>query len=72
MLFLFQVSDSMAAGHHQHQNGQVIGFGGIGNTDNDMDAKLFAVKKADSQGITALISRQLQGNNQTFAFVRYF
>ena len=46
---------------HQHQNGQVIGLGGVGHTDGDMDAKLYVVKKTDSQGITALISRQLQG-----------
>lgn len=52
----------MAASSHQQQNGQVIGLGGIGALENDPDTKLFVVKKTgDSQGITALISRQLQG-----------
>lgn len=58
---LMQVSETMAASSHQQQNGQVIGLGGIGNLENDSDTKLFVVKKTgDSQGITALISRQLQ------------
>lgn len=52
----------MAASSHQQQNGQIIGLGGIGALENDADTKLFVVKKTgDSQGITALISRQLQG-----------
>lgn len=52
----------MAASNHQQQNGQIIGLGGIGALENDADTKLFVVKKTgDSQGITALISRQLQG-----------
>lgn len=52
----------MAASSHQQQNGQVVGLGGIGALENDPDTKLFVVKKTgDSQGITALISRQLQG-----------
>lgn len=52
----------MAASSHQQQNGQVIGLSGIGALENDPDTKLFVVKKTgDSQGITALISRQLQG-----------
>lgn len=52
----------MAASNHQQQNGQIIGLGGIGALENDPDTKLFVVKKTgDSQGITALISRQLQG-----------
>lgn len=51
----------MAAGNHQHQNGQVVGLGGVGNIENDSDTKLFVVKKSDNHGITALISRQLQG-----------
>lgn len=52
----------MAASTHQQQNGQIIGLGGIGALENDTDTKLFVVKKTgDSQGITALISRQLQG-----------
>ncbi|XP_074102883.1 popeye domain-containing protein 3 isoform X3 [Cotesia typhae] len=57
-----QVSETMAAGTHQHhgQNGQVVGLGGVGNLDNDPDTKLFVVKKSDNHGITALISRQLQ------------
>ncbi|KAG7209620.1 hypothetical protein KM043_011271 [Ampulex compressa] len=58
---LMQVSETMAASSHQQQNGQVIGLGGIGALENDPDTKLFVVKKTgDSQGITALISRQLQ------------
>lgn len=57
-----QVSETMAASSHQQQNGQIIGLGGIGALENDADTKLFVVKKTgDSQGITALISRQLQG-----------
>lgn len=56
-----QVSETMAASSHQQQNGQVIGLGSIGTLENDPDTKLFVVKKTgDSQGITALISRQLQ------------
>lgn len=52
----------MAASGHQHQNGQVVGLGGMGNIENDPETKLFVVKKTgDSHGITALISRQLQG-----------
>jgi len=51
----------MAASSHQQQNGQIISLG-IGALENDADTKLFVVKKTgDSQGITALISRQLQG-----------
>lgn len=66
LLFYFffckQVSETMAASSHQQQNGQIIGLGGIGALENDADTKLFVVKKTgDSQGITALISRQLQG-----------
>ncbi|KAG5324377.1 POPD1 protein, partial [Acromyrmex charruanus] len=58
---LMQVSETMAASSHQQQNGQIIGLGGIGALENDPDTKLFVVKKTgDSQGITALISRQLQ------------
>ncbi|XP_014298988.1 popeye domain-containing protein 3 isoform X1 [Microplitis demolitor] len=57
---LMQVSETMAAGNHQHQNGQVVGLGGVGNIENDSDTKLFVVKKSDNHGITALISRQLQ------------
>lgn len=58
---LMQVSETMAASSHQQQNGQVIGLSGIGALENDPDTKLFVVKKTgDSQGITALISRQLQ------------
>ncbi|KMR04332.1 blood vessel epicardial substance [Lasius niger] len=58
---LMQVSETMAASNHQQQNGQIIGLGGIGALENDPDTKLFVVKKTgDSQGITALISRQLQ------------
>ncbi|KAI4496696.1 hypothetical protein M0804_000506 [Polistes exclamans] len=58
---LMQVSETMAASSHQQQNGQVIGLGSIGTLENDPDTKLFVVKKTgDSQGITALISRQLQ------------
>lgn len=54
----------MAASSHQQQNGQVIGLAGIGALENDPDTKLFVVKKTgDSQGITALISRQLQGKS---------
>lgn len=46
--------------HQQQQNGQVIGL----SHDTELDAKMFVVKKTnDSQGITALISRQLQGKN---------
>lgn len=57
----------MAASSHQQQNGQIIGLGGIGALENDPDTKLFVVKKTgDSQGITALISRQLQGIYQHF------
>lgn len=52
----------MAASGHQQQNGQVIGLGGMGGMESDTETKLFVVKKTgDSQGITALISRQLQG-----------
>lgn len=59
---LQKVSETMAASNHQQQNGQIIGLGGIGALENDADTKLFVVKKTgDSQGITALISRQLQG-----------
>ncbi|XP_053977431.1 popeye domain-containing protein 3-like isoform X2 [Hylaeus anthracinus] len=58
---LMQVSETMAVSSHQQQNGQVIGLSGIGALENDPDTKLFVVKKTgDSQGITALISRQLQ------------
>ncbi|KAK0173515.1 hypothetical protein PV328_006700 [Microctonus aethiopoides] len=58
---LMQVSETMAASGHQHQNGQVVGLGGVGNIENDPETKLFVVKKTgDSHGITALISRQLQ------------
>ncbi|XP_058794873.1 popeye domain-containing protein 3 isoform X2 [Phymastichus coffea] len=49
---LMQVSETMAAslGNMTH------------NPDHELDAKMFVVKKTgDSQGITALISRQLQG-----------
>ncbi|XP_023316606.1 blood vessel epicardial substance isoform X2 [Trichogramma pretiosum] len=59
---LMQVSETMAASHQQ-QNGQVVNLGsGIANNhDTELDAKMFVVKKTDdSQGITALISRQLQ------------
>lgn len=60
----------MAASSHQQQNGQIIGLGGIGALDNDADTKLFVVKKTgDSQGITALISRQLQGMYHQFSFL---
>lgn len=46
--------------HQQQQNGQVIGL----SHDTELDAKMFVVKKTnDSQGITALISRQLQGKH---------
>jgi len=56
----------MAASSHQQQNGQIISLG-IGALENDADTKLFVVKKTgDSQGITALISRQLQGRYQFF------
>jgi len=59
----------MAASSHQQQNGQIIGLSGIGALENDADTKLFVVKKTgDSQGITALISRQLQG---MYLFVFY-
>ena len=52
----------MAASSHQQQNGQVIGLGNVSHPDGELDAKMFVVKKTgDSQGITALISRQLQG-----------
>lgn len=56
----------MAASSQQQQqpNGQVIGFGAFNSLENETDTKLFVVKKTgDSQGITALISRQLQGNH---------
>ncbi|XP_023248006.1 popeye domain-containing protein 3 isoform X2 [Copidosoma floridanum] len=57
-----QVSETMAASAHQQQNGQVIGLSGMTSQDHDLDVKMFVVKKTnDSQGITALISRQLQG-----------
>ncbi|XP_008202836.1 blood vessel epicardial substance isoform X1 [Nasonia vitripennis] len=68
---LMQVSETMAAAssqqllqqqqqQQQQQNGQVIGL----SHDTELDAKMFVVKKTnDSQGITALISRQLQGKN---------
>lgn len=60
----------MAASSHQQQNGQVIGLGGIGALENDPDTKLFVVKKTgDSQGITALINRQLQGNSFLLFFI---
>ncbi|XP_043280462.1 popeye domain-containing protein 3-like isoform X2 [Venturia canescens] len=59
---LMQVSETMAASGHQQQNGQVIGLGGMPGIESDQETKLFVVKKTgDSQGITALISRQLQG-----------
>ncbi|XP_034939103.1 popeye domain-containing protein 3-like isoform X3 [Chelonus insularis] len=59
---LMQVSETMAAGGHHNQNGQIVGFGGMGNLENEQDTKLFVVKKSsDNHGITALISRQLQG-----------
>lgn len=53
-----------ASVQHQQQNGQIIGLNNTVNHETtDLDAKMFVVKKAnDSQGITALISRQLQGN----------
>lgn len=55
-----------ATGNHQ-QNGQVIGIGSAEQIENDSETKLFIVKKnGDSHGITALITRQLQGND--FAF----
>ncbi|XP_053977432.1 popeye domain-containing protein 3-like isoform X3 [Hylaeus anthracinus] len=61
---LMQVSETMAVSSHQQQNGQVIGLSGIGALENDPDTKLFVVKKTgDSQGITALISRQLQAGD---------
>lgn len=64
IIIIIQVSETMAASSHQQQNGQVIGLGSIGTLENDPDTKLFVVKKTgDSQGITALISRQLQGKN---------
>lgn len=68
-----QVSETMAASSlHHHQNGQVVGLTGvpgtgIGSTTNDsneFDTKLQLVVKNNgdsSQGITALINRQLQG-----------
>lgn len=60
----------MAASSHQQQNGQVIGLSGIGALENDPDTKLFVVKKTgDSQGITALISRQLQGKYRSTIFM---
>lgn len=60
----------MAASGHQHQNGQIVGLGGVGNIENDPETKLFVVKKTgDSQGITALISRQLQGKNKLHFFL---
>lgn len=54
----------MSASGHIQQNGQIVSLGlnGGGNMDTDPETKLFVVKKTgDSQGITALISRQLQG-----------
>ncbi|KAJ8668605.1 hypothetical protein QAD02_010268 [Eretmocerus hayati] len=60
---LMQVSETTAASNnvHQQQNGQAIGFGTMSHQENEVDAKMFVVKKTgDSQGITALISRQLQ------------
>lgn len=63
----------MAASNHQQQNGQIIGLGGIGALENDPDTKLFVVKKTgDSQGITALISRQLQGMYQLLSAIFNF
>jgi hypothetical protein len=63
----------MAASSHQQQNGQIIGLGGIGALENDADTKLFVVKKTgDSQGITALISRQLQGIYRLFSYNFHF
>lgn len=62
----------MAASSHQQQNGQIIGLG-IGALENDPDTKLFVVKKTgDSQGITALISRQLQGMYKFFSAIFIF
>jgi hypothetical protein len=62
-LFNTQVSETMAASSHQHQNGQVIGFSNMTNHDTELEAKMFVVKKtSENQGITALINRQLQGN----------
>jgi len=67
------VSETMAASSHQQQNGQIIGLGGIGALENDPDTKLFVVKKTgDSQGITALISRQLQGTYKYFSAIFIF
>lgn len=54
----------MSASAHIQQNGQIVGLGlnGVGNNAPETETKLFVVKKtADSHGITALISRQLQG-----------
>ena len=67
-----QVSETMSASGNQQQNGQVIGLGGMAGIENDPETKLFVVKKGgDSQGITALISRQLQGNeNPLIQFTR--
>ncbi|XP_015588263.1 blood vessel epicardial substance isoform X3 [Cephus cinctus] len=57
-----QVSETMAASSHQQQNGQVVGLGGMTGIESDSETKLLVVKKTgDSQGITALINRQLQG-----------
>ncbi|XP_015523882.1 blood vessel epicardial substance [Neodiprion pinetum] len=70
---LMQVSETMAASSlHQYQNGQVVNLAGVpragtGSTTtdtNDLDTKLQLVVKNTgdgSQGITALINRQLQG-----------
>ncbi|XP_012275861.1 blood vessel epicardial substance isoform X2 [Orussus abietinus] len=59
---LMQVSETTAASTHQQQNGQVVSLTGMSGIESDPDSKLFVVKKAgDSQGITALINRQLQG-----------
>lgn len=59
-----------ASVQHQQQNGQIIGLNNPVNQETtELDAKMFVVKKAnDSQGITALISRQLQG----IIFLFYF
>ena len=51
----------MTASSYQ-QNGSITNLGGMGNLDNDYDAKMFVVKKNGDNRITALISRQLQGN----------